>query len=273
MEVARQSGALGAEIHDVDLSQPMDRSTLCSIREIFLKHQVICFPGQVLDPGGVLAVARHFGEPVDYPFAQGLRDHPMVTEIVKAEDETINFGGEWHSDTTYLDVPPRATVLYAKEVPATGGDTLFADMYGAYAALSSGMKKLLGGLHAVNTAGLLPREKRDGYAVMHGRNVDKLSMSAVHPVVRTHAETGRRSLYINETHTSHFVGMTREESLPLLNYLCAQAIRPELCFRLRWQPGTLTVWDNRCTQHYAINDYHGRRRVMYRVIVRGERPQ
>ena len=238
----------------------------------FVKHQVIFFRDQSLNPHDVLKFASLFGKPVEYPFAAGLPDCPLVTEITKAEHETINFGGEWHSDTTYLEVPPRATILYAKQVPESGGDTLFADTYRAFEDLSDGMKLMLGRLRAVNTAGLLPREKRDGYAAMTGKNVDKLSMNATHPVVRTHPESLRRSLYINETHTSHFEGMTRDESWPLISYLSQQTIRPEICFRLQWTPGTLTMWDNRCTQHYAINDYHGSRRTMYRVIVEGERP-
>ena len=273
MKVISHSGALGAEIRGVDLSQSLDKLTADKIHRAFLDHQVIFFRGQSLEPKEVLAVASRFGEPADYPFAQGLAECPLVTELVKAPHETINFGGEWHSDTTYLDNPPRATVLYAKEVPSAGGDTIFADMYAAYESLSEGMKDLLLRLRAIYTAGLLPRHKRDGYAVMTGRNVDKLDMSAEHPVVRTHDETARRSLYINETHTVNFVGMTPEESAPLIGYLSRQAVRPELCFRLRWEPGTLTVWDNRCTQHYAINDYHGQRRVMYRVIVQGEPPR
>ena len=272
MEVIQQSGALGAEIRGVDLASPLDELTAREIQQAFLDHQVIFFREQRLNPHQVLAVAGRFGEPADYPFAEGLPECPMVTELVKAEHETINFGGEWHSDTTYLANPPKATILYAKQVPESGGDTIFADMYAGYELLSAGMKSMLAPLRAINTAGLLPRNKRDGYAVMTGRNVDKLDMSAEHPVVRTHDETARRSLYINETHTARFSDMTREESLPLIGYLTDQAIQPQRCFRLRWQPGTLTVWDNRCTQHYAINDYHGQRRVMYRVIVQGEPP-
>ena len=273
MEVIPQSGALGAEIRGVDLATSPDKTTAGKIHRVFLDHQVIFFRNQHLDPHQVLEVAGQFGEPADYPFAEGLPQCPLVTELVKAEHETINFGGEWHSDTTYLANPPKATILYAKQVPDIGGDTIFANMYAGYELLSEGMKSMLGPLKAINTAGLLPRNKRDGYAVMTGRNVDKLDMNAEHPVVRTHDETRRRSLYINETHTARFAGMTREESLPLIHHLTRQAIEPERCFRLRWQPGTLTVWDNRCTQHYAINDYHGKRRVMYRVIVQGEPPR
>ena len=273
LEIVRQSSALGAELRGMDLSRPVDAETAAALRRAFLEHQVIFFRNQHLTPRQLLAFAKCFGNPVEYPFAEGIPECPLVTEIVKEPHERINFGGEWHSDTTYLDRPPQATLLYAVEVPAAGGDTLYSDMYRAYARLSPGMRTMLGRLRAVNTAALLDREKRDGYASVRARNVDRLDMRAEHPVVRTHPKTGRKALYINETHTHHFRGMTREESLPLIAHLCREAVRPELCFRLRWTRGTLTVWDNRCVQHYAINDYHGKRRVMRRVIVAGDRPR
>ena len=273
LEIIPQSAALGAELRGVDLGRPLDEGTAIAIRHAFLEHQVIFFRNQSLGPHQLLAVARCFGSPVEYPFAEGIPECPLVTEIVKEPQERINFGGEWHSDTTYLERPPCATLLYAVEVPAAGGDTLYSDMYRAYARLSPGMQTMLARLRAVNTAALLGREKRDGYASVRARNVDRLSMRAEHPVVRTHPETGRKALYINETHTLHFRGMTREESLPLITHLCREAVRPELGFRLRWRRGTLTVWDNRCVQHYALNDYHGKRRVVHRVIVAGDRPQ
>ena len=273
LEVIPQSGALGAEIHGVDLGDPISESTGREIHRAFLDHQVIFFRGQTLSPPQVLSFARRFGEPADFPFAEGMTACPLVTEIVKEPHETLNFGGEWHSDTAYLKNPPKATILLAKEVPSSGGDTLFANMYEAYDSLSGGMKTMLSSMKAVNTADLIPRDIRDGLAAMTGRNIDKLDMRAEHPVVRTHDETARRSLYVNEAHTAHFAGMTREESLPLINHLTRHAVRPELGFRLHWNPGTLTVWDNRCTQHFAVNDYHGERRVMHRVIVQGEPPR
>ena len=273
IEIIPQSAALGAELRGVDLGRPLGAETASAIRRAFLEHQVIFFRDQHVGPRQLLAVAKCFGTPAEYPFAEGIPGFPFVTEIVKEPHERINFGGEWHSDTTYLERPPCATQLYAVEVPAAGGDTLYSDMYRAYAHLSPGMRTMLGRLRAVNTAALLGREKRDGYASVRARNVDRLDMRAEHPVVRTHPETGRKALYINETHTLHFRGMTREESLPLIAHLCREAVRPELGFRLRWKRGTLTVWDNRCVQHYAINDYHGKRRVMHRVIVAGERPR
>ena len=273
LEVIPQSAALGAELRGVDIGRPLDDETAAAVRSAFLEHQVIFFRDQQLSPRQLLAVARCFGPPAEYPFAEGIPGFPLVTEIVKEPHERINFGGEWHSDTTYLERPPCATLLYAVEVPTAGGDTLYSDMYGAYARLSPGMRTMLARLRAVNTAALLGRDKRDGYASVRARNVDRLDMRAEHPVVRTHPETGRKALYINETHTLHFRGMTREESLPLILHLCREAVRPELGFRLRWKRGTLTIWDNRCVQHYAINDYHGKRRVMHRVIVAGDRPR
>ena len=273
LSIVRQSAALGAELRGIDLGRPIDGETAAAIRCAFLEHQVVFFRDQHLRPRQLLGFAKVFGNPVEYPFATGMPECPLVTEIVKEPHERINFGGEWHSDTTYLERPPGVTLLYAVEVPAVGGDTLYSDMYCAYERLSPGMQRMLGRLHAVNSAALLGREKRDGYASVRARNVDRLDMHAAHPVVRTHPDTGRKALYINETHTLRFCGSTREESLPLLAYLCRESVRPELCFRLRWARGTLTIWDNRCVQHYAINDYHGKRRVMRRVIVAGERPQ
>lgn len=272
LKIVRQSAALGAEVRGIDLRDAVDDESATAIRNAFLEHQVVFFRNQKLTPAQLLSFAAFFGEPVEYPFAEGMPGCPFVTEIVKEPHERINFGGEWHSDTTYLERPPRATLLYAVEVPAAGGDTLYCDMYRAYAQLSPGMRAMLRPLRAVNTAGLLGREKRDGYASLRAKNVDRLDMCAEHPVVRTHPETGREALYINETHTLRFRGMTREESLPLIAHLCRRAVRPELGFRLRWMPGTLTIWDNRCVQHYALNDYHGHRRVMRRVIVAGDRP-
>jgi len=272
ISIVPMSGALGAQVRGVDLSTSLHSTAFETIHQALLDYQVIHFPNQQITPHQHLEFAKRFGTPGDYPFARGLPDFPKITEIVKEPHEDINFGGEWHSDTTYLETPPKLTTLYAKEAPRHGGDTLFANMYLAYETLSPGMKKMLDGTSAIYSAGLLPREKRDGYATMQGTNVDKLNMSAEHPVVRTHPETGRKSLYINDTHTLSFKDMTREESLPLIRYLCERAVRPEFCCRLRWAPGTFTIWDNRCSQHFAVNDYAGQRRVMHRLIVTGDKP-
>ena len=274
VEVVPQSPALGAEIRGVDLSQPLDDETFEAIHRAFLDHQVIFLRDQNLTPPQQLDFASRFGTPNDYPMAEGLPECPKITAIIKEPDETINFGGEcWHSDTTYLEEPPLATIVFAMEIPAIGGDTLFANMYLAYEGVSEGMKALLDGLTAINTSAqsLGHRKQRGPYSSIKSTNVDSV-LSAEHPVALTVPDTGRKALYINEGHTDHFKDMTREESLPLITYLCRQAVRPELTFRLRWENGTLTIWDNRCTQHFALNDYHGYRRVMHRVTVAGARP-
>lgn len=272
VDVVRQSNALGAEVRGADLSKPLDDETFDAIHRAFVDHQVIFFREQTITPQQELAFASRFGEPHDYPFAEGLPECPKVMPVIKEPHESINFGNQWHSDTAYLLEPPLATVLYCKEMPARGGDTLFSNMYLAYEGLSEGMKALLGTMSAVNSATVLSFE-RDRYASVKVKNAERQQQTeAAHPVVRVHPDTGRKALYVNETHTSHFQDMTREESLPLLGYLFRHLTKPEFTFRLRWERGTITVWDNRCTQHFAINDYHGQRRVMHRVTVGGGRP-
>ena len=273
LEVVPQSPALGAEIRGVDLFRPLDDETFAAIHRAFLDRHVIFLRNQSLTPHQLLDFASRFGTPNDYPMVKGLPECPKVTAVIKEPHETINFGADWHSDTTYLEEPPLATLLLAKEIPAIGGDTLFANMYLAYEGLSKGMQALLDGLGAINTSAvaLSNLEKRGPNTSIKTTAIDH-ELCAEHPVVFSVPETGRKALYINEGHTRHFKDMTREESLPLITYLCRQAVRPELTFRLRWEVGTLTIWDNRCTQHYPLNDYHGYRRMMLRVTVAGGRP-
>ena len=268
------AGAIGAEIAGVDLAAELDDDTIAAIRRVWLDHLVIFFRGQELPPAQLLALARRFGAPIEYPFLKGIDGFPEITPVVKLEHERVNFGGLWHSDTTYLEIPPMATMLIAREVPPYGGDTLFANMYLAYETLSSGMKRLLDGLVAVNSSAKadvsLTREDRlrDG-----ARGDAHAEYEALHPVVRTHPETGRRALYVNGGHTVRFNDMTEEESAPLLNFLFAHQLRPEFTCRFRWEKGSLAFWDNRCAQHNPINDYHGFRRVMHRVTLAGDKPR
>jgi taurine dioxygenase len=186
----------------------------------------------------------------------------------------VNFGGIWHSDTTYLELPPMGTMLVAREVPPVGGDTLFANQYLAYEALSDGMKKLLDGLCAVNSSAKAnttrTREDRIKSDPSRRPNDDFI---AEHPVVRTHPETGRKALYVNIGHTVRFSGMTEEESAPLLDYLFRHQARPEFTCRFAWRIGSLAFWDNRAAQHNPINDYHGYRRVMHRITLAGDKPR
>jgi taurine dioxygenase len=264
------SGAIGAEIHGIDLRSPVPDETVARIRRIWLEHSVIFFRDQDLPPKDFAAFARRFGEVVDYPFLKGLDDSPEVIEVAKLEHERVNFGGLWHTDTAYLERPPMGTMLVAREVPPYGGDTLFASSYAAYDALSDGMKRLLDPLRAVNSSAKAEKTRtREDRKAGEGRKV----LEAEHPVVRTHPETGRKALYVNFGHTLRFAGMSEEESAGLLAYLFEHQSRPEFTCRFRWQPGSIALWDNRCALHNPINDYHGHRRIMHRVTLAGDRPQ
>jgi taurine dioxygenase len=275
IELRPLSSALGAELGGVDLARPPGDEVFAEIRRAFVDHLVVFFRAQTLSPDQLVGFARRFGPIGIYPFAAPLKEHPEVIAVIKEPEQTTNFGGLWHSDTAYLERPPLGSLLYAKQVPALGGDTLFANMYLAYESLSEGMRRLLDGLHAVNSSAKNKGTLRGDHLAsgsMSGRAAEAGDLSAVHPAVRTHPDTGRKALYVNRAHTLRFAGMTEEESAPILAFLFAQAAREEFTCRFRWEPGSLAMWDNRCTQHYPLNDYPGQRRVMHRVTIEGEPP-
>lgn len=268
------SGAVGAEIHGVNLLEPVSDALIAEIRQIWLDHGVIFFRDQPLEPADYLAFARRFGEVVEYPFVKGLPDFPLIIPVLKLPHEKKNFGGVWHTDTTYLQEPPSATMLIARELPPVGGDTMFSSNYAAYDALSPGLKKSLDGLLAVNSSSKAAvthsREDRLGDSATN-RARDELN--AEHPVVRTHPETGRKALYVNPGHTVRFVGWTEEESASLLEYLFSHQVRPEFTCRFSWTPGSIALWDNRCVLHNPINDYHGHKRLLHRITLKGDTPK
>jgi len=257
---------LGAEILGVDLSKKFPEK---EIRKAFLEHGVVFFRDQKLDPAQFMAFARAMGKPIEYPFVKGIEGFPEVIEVKKLEHEKHNFGGIWHSDTAYLQEPPMGSMLIAREIPSYGGDTEFASQYLAYEALSDGLKRLLEGMVAVNAS-----SKADVTRTREDRVKEYAEhYEAEHPVVRTHPETGRKALYVNRGHTLRFRGMTEAESAPLLEFLFRHQVKPEFTCRFQWQVGSLAFWDNRCTQHNPINDYHGHRRVMHRITLAGDRPR
>ncbi len=268
------SPALGAEVYGVDLAGPLDESSVAEIRRAFLSHLVIFFRDQAMTPEQFLRFARTMGEPSEYPMVKGMDEYPEITEVIKKEDERVNFGGIWHSDTTYLECPPMATMLYALEVPPVGGDTLFANMHMAYESLSSGMQRLLEGLTAVNSAGkdIAAATRADRIRERPGDVGDSVP-TAEHPLVRTHPETGLKALYVNPGHTVRIGGLSEPESAPILDYLYAHQTRAEFTCRFRWRVGSLAFWDNRAAQHYPLNDYHGFRRAMQRITLAGDRPR
>jgi taurine dioxygenase len=273
LKVRRLAGALGAEIDGLDLRRLSDHQ-VAALRAAWLEHLVVFFRDQELTPGEFMAFAKRMGKPIEYPFVKGIAGFPEIIEVKKLEHERVNFGGVWHSDTTYLDVPPMASMLLAREVPPQGGDTLFANMYLAYESLSPGMQSLLQGLIAVNDSAKADvtrtredRLKTDG-AEGPGKN-----LLAEHPVVRTHPETGRKALYVNFAHTTRLRDMTEKESAPLLEFLFQHQVRPEFTCRFAWRVGSLALWDNRCAQHNPVNDYHGYKRMMHRITLEGDRPR
>ena len=273
LTVKRIAGALGAEIGGVDLRE-LDDGTLAAIRAAWLEHLVVFFRDQPLAPAQYMAFAQRIGQPIEYPFVNGIAGFPEIIEVKKLEHERINFGGVWHSDTAYLEVPPMASMLLAREVPPQGGDTLFANMYLAYESLSDGMKRLVEPLWAVNSSAKADVTRtREDRLKADGSDKAGRELVAEHPVVRTHPETGRKALYVNFAHTVRFRGMTEKESAPLLEFLFQHQVRPEFTCRFSWQVGSLALWDNRCAQHNPVNDYHGHRRLMHRITLAGDRPQ
>lgn len=272
LTVTRLSGALGAEIGGIDLARATD-AEIAAIRRIWLDHNVVFFRDQALPPAAFLALARRIGTPIEYPFVKGIDGFSEIIPVLKLPHERVNFGGIWHSDTTYLDAPPMATLLVAREVPDHGGDTLFANMYLAYETLSDGMKRLLDGLRFVSSSAKADVSRTREDRIKDSARADaKQLYEATHPVVRTHPETGRKALYVNIAHALRFEDMTPEESAPLLDYLCQHATRPEFTCRFRWTAGAVALWDNRCTLHNPVNDYHGQLRSMHRITLAGDVP-
>jgi taurine dioxygenase len=273
IEVRPISGSIGAEIHGVDLSDEVSDATIADIRKAWLDHCVIFFREQDLPPARFLTFAKRFGEVIEYPFIKGLEEFPEIIPVIKLEHEKTNFGGIWHTDTAYLETPPMGTMLVAREVPPHGGDTMFANAYLAYDTLSGGMKKLLDGLVGINTSAKADASRtREDRIKASVRPDAKQEYIGEHPVVRTHPETGRKALYVNVGHTLRFRDMTVEESQPILEFLFQHQIRPEFTCRFNWRPGSLAFWDNRCALHCPVNDYHGYRRVMHRITLKGDRP-
>ncbi|MCH2393950.1 TauD/TfdA dioxygenase family protein [Oceanibaculum sp.] len=274
LDVRKIAGACGAEILGIDLSVAPDAETVAALRQAFLDHQVVFFRDQDLTPVQFLQMAKLFGQPIEYPFVTGLDGFPEIIQVAKLEHEKSNFGGIWHADTTYLERPPMGTMLIARELPPYGGDTLFANQYMAYEALSDGMKALLDGLVAINSSAKadVTKTREDRIKDSGSKEAGKTYLSE-HPAVRTHPETGRKALYVNVAHTVAFKGMTEEESAPILNFLFQHQVKPEFTCRFVWRPGSIAFWDNRCVQHNPVNDYHGFRRIMHRITLAGDTPR
>ena len=270
IDIVRSAGALGAEIQGVDLSRDLDNETFDDIHQAFLDHQVIFFRDQNLTPDQHKAFGRRFGPLNIHPYVKGMEEHPEIMEIIKEPSDKVNFGGGWHSDMSFLPTPSIGSILYAVEVPPSGGDTLFASQIAAYEALSAGLKATLERLNAVHSSEReyssqgQSAQKRGSMVVAEA---DGLLGEAVHPVVKVHPETGRKALYVNPAFTMRFEGWKARESKPLLDFLFDHCRYEAFTCRFRWERGSVAFWDNRSVWHFALNDYPGHRRHMRRVTV------
>jgi taurine dioxygenase len=273
------AGALGAEIHGLDLARPLPDADAAWLRAELAARGVLFFRDQHLTPERQIALTGAFGPVVRMPYIAALPEHPDIIPVLKeAEERKIaTFGGDWHSDFSYLERPPAGSLLYALETPAFGGDTLWANMYAAYDALSDGMKRLLAGRRAMHSGWIYGAEKQVSTAntprsIGISRGNAEADVERAQPIVRLHPVSRRPALFVNPIYTTRIEGMTTAESRPLLDQLYRHATRPEFCCRFRWRAGDLAVWDNRCTLHYAVNDYDGQRRLLHRTTFAGEVP-
>ena len=277
IEVRPLSSAVGAEVSGVDLVD-CDGPTFIEIHRAFLNHHVLFFRDQELSLESHKAFGRRFGSLNVHPQYVPLDGHPEILPIVKEADAEHNIGGVWHSDITFLERPALGSILYAIDVPATGGDTLFANQELAFEELSTGLRQLLLGLRAVHSDHTLSdRVEAENRNMTRSTKLSEEAMRQpvvenLHPVIRTHPETGRKSLFVNRAFTVRFENMTVAESKPLLEFLYEQATKPEFTCRFHWKNCSVAIWDNRCVQYYALNDYHGQRRYMHRVTVNGDQP-
>lgn len=267
LDIRPIAGALGAEIYGVNLTRDLDDAMFQSIHQALLDHCVIVFRNQDISPQTQLGFAKRWGDLHKHPFIPGIQNYPEILEIVKDIDDTHTLGGYWHTDQMFTAVPALATMLYAKETPPAGGDTLFSNMYLAYEALSDGMKAMLADAKTVN----IYTKNKGRAANMQNDYSEGEPEEYVHPLFRTHPETGRKTLYISyKGVTRRLDGFSDAESQPILEFLMNHAKRPEFTCRVNWTPGSLCVWDNRSVIHLAVNDYHGHRRVMHRITIKGE---
>jgi len=277
IEVRPAAGSLGADVCGVDLARPLRNSTADELRRALVEYLVLFFRDQNLTPDQHLDFSRLFGSLLRVPYVKHMDEYPDIIAVLKEADERniSTFGNAWHSDFSFLEAPPMGSALYAKEVPSHGGDTLWANMYDAYEGLSDGMKRLLDPLRAMHSGrpygvAHAPKGVRTSRSIAIERDNREADREVAQPVVVVHPSSRRKALFVNAIYATRFEHMTEAESRPLLEFLFQHCIRPEFTCRFRWKPGSLAIWDNRCTLHYAVNDYDGSRRLMHRTTIAGE---
>lgn len=275
IQLSRLTGAMGAEIEGVDLSKPLTDNQFSEIRRALFTFGAIGIRNQHLSFDDHLRFARRLGTLEVHPIVKGMEDYPEIIRMHKPAGTPASFGVGWHSDNSFFEKPSLGSVVYSETIPPVGGDTLFANQQLAYDWLSDGLKATLNGLQAIHSANdaynsPTALEKYDGDGPITYQRSEIIEQEVEHPAVISHPVTGRKALYINPMFTSHFKGWSWEESRPLIDYLCAHAVREDFQCRFRWEPGSVVIWDNRIVQHAAINDYEQYERLLYRVTVNGD---
>lgn len=275
LDITPLSPALGAIVSGIDLRQPLDDSKQQALEQALLAHQVLFFRDQPLEPTQQAAFAARFGDLHIHPIYPNIPEQPQVlvldTAVTDVRDNAI-----WHTDVTFLETPALGAVLAAKQLPAYGGDTLWASSSAAFEALSKPLQRLLDGLtasHDFTRSFPLERFGNSPEALERYYEVQRQHPPVIHPVVRTHPVTGCKGLFVNEGFTTRINELEPAESDALLRLLFAHSIRPEFSIRWRWQENDVAFWDNRITQHYAVDDYRPARRVMHRATILGDRPR
>lgn len=269
MQVTPVSDHVGAIVSDIDIAQ-VDEADIASIDAAWAEHGVLFFRDQSLTEEQHINFAEHFSTIDVNKFFTPVATHPQIAQVLKEADQELNVGGGWHTDHSYDQIPARGSILVARDLPDSGGETRFLSVGAAYDTLSDGLKKTLEGLQAHHS-----NEHVFGKGAGYDDSDERFSNpestgGAVHPVVATHPVTGRKLLYVNAAFTTHFVGWTVEESKPLLDYLYDHIASGPFAYEFEWEPGSIAMWDNRSTWHWALNNYPGKRRLMHRITLAGD---
>ena len=268
-------GGVGAFVEGINLVTDLSAEIAQQLRTALGEYGVLFFRDQALTPEEHIAAAEQFGEINVNRFFAAVDGYPRIAQVLKEPHQLANIGGGWHTDRSYDVVPAMGSMLLAREVPTHGGDTLFANMYSAFEALSDGLKKTLERMRAVHSSrhvfGPQAKYLQDNSDLTERFSNNELAtQDSVHPVVIRHPISGRKALYVNGGFTMHFEGWTAEESSHLLKFLFQHASRPEFTYRFQWTKHSIAFWDSRATWHYALNDYTGERRLMHRITLEGE---
>ncbi|MGI9308409.1 MAG: TauD/TfdA dioxygenase family protein [Gammaproteobacteria bacterium] len=268
------TGSIGAEIGNIDLREPLSAAARDEIRKALLEHLVIFFRDQDIEPDQHKGFGREFGELHIHPYIPTLDGHPEIIHLASSDDgpgEMSYQANIWHTDLTYMKEPSMASILRGVRIPPAGGDTMFINLYAAFDNLSETMQAMVQSLTAVHDIVVsMPADfMQQSWAPQQLERLQKTTPPVEHPVVSTHPETGRKCLYVNRNFTSHIKGLSRHESDGMLEMLYQHIEQPEFMCRFRWEKNSIAFWDNRCTQHYAVNDYHSKRE-MHRVTLCGE---